>query len=270
MKMVLVVATIVGTGWVAGAGADGGGPSPGPTWGSPGVVDRAHSIRYVALPAGARNTMLTAVSTRDGNVTRWAYLKGSFGIPAVAWDWSTGGLARNGRRLILVSQPAKRTRFLVIHPRTLRVRARFELRGAWAFDALSPDGSLLYLIQYRGGPWAINGSYAVRAYNLDTQHLYPGAIVDRREPDEKMTGQPVTRVEPGAWAYTLYSRTGKRPFLHALDTAHRRAFCIDLPWRKSARWINVVRMRVRGGELLLRRGAKVIARVDRKTLEFRP
>jgi len=135
MKRVLAVATIVGTGWVAGAGADGGGPSPGPTWGSPGVVDRAHSIRYVALPAGARNTMLTAVSTRDGNVTRWAYLKGSFGIPAVAWDWSTGGLARNGRRLILVSQPAKRTRFLVIHPGTFRVRARFELRGAWAFDA---------------------------------------------------------------------------------------------------------------------------------------
>src|SRR5215216_1780868 len=126
MKMVLVVATIVGTGWVTGAGADGGGPSPGPTWGSPGVVDRAHSMRYVALPAGARNTMLTAVSTRDGNVTRWAYLKGSYGIPAAAWDWSTGGLARNGRPLILVSQPGKRMRFLVGRS------ARSEVRGAWA------------------------------------------------------------------------------------------------------------------------------------------
>ena len=82
-----------------------------------------------------------------------------------------------------------------------------------------------------------------------------------------MTGQPVTRVEPGAWAYTLYSRTGKRPFVHALDTAHRRAFCVDLPWRNSARWINLVRMRVHGGELLLRRDGKVIARVDRKTFE---
>ena len=69
----------------------------------------------------------------------------------------------------------------------------------------------------------------------------------------------------GAWAYTLYSRTGKRPFVHALDTAHRRAFCVDLPWRNSARWINLVRMRVHGGELLLRRDGKVIARVDRKT-----
>lgn len=269
MRHALALAAIMAAAWAAVAAADGGGPSPGPMWGSPGVVDRVHSIRYVALTAGAKDTMLTAVSTRDGNVTRWAYLKGSFGIPAVAWDWSTAGLARNGKRLILVSPPGKWTRFLVVHPRTLRVRARFTLLGAWAFDALSPSGSLLYLIQYRGSPWAINASYAVRAYNLNTHRLYSEAIVDRREPDEKMTGQPVTRVEPGAWAYTLYSRTGKRPFVHALDTAHRRAFCVDLPWRNSARWINLVRLRVRGGELLLRRAGKVIARVDRKTLEVR-
>jgi hypothetical protein len=57
--------------------------------------------------------------------------------------------------------------------------------------------------------------------------------------------------------------------VHALDTAHRRAFCVDLPWRNSARWINGVRMRVHGSELLLRRGGMVIARVDRKTLEVR-
>ncbi len=149
------------------------------------------------------------------------------------------------------------------------MRSHFRLHGAWAFDAFSPDGSFLYLIQYQGSPWAINGSYAVRAYSVNMRRLYPGALVDPREPDEKMTGQPVTRVEPGAWAYTLYSRTGKRPFVHALDTAHRRAFCVDLPWRRSAPWINVVRMRVRGGELLLQRGGKVIARVDRKTLEVR-
>jgi hypothetical protein len=270
MRRTLALAAVLGAAWAAVAAADGGGPSPGPTWGSPGVVDRGHSIRFVALNAGAKSTMVAAVSTRDGNVARWAYLKGSYGIPAVAWDWSTGGLARNGRRLLLVSGPGpKWTQFVVLHPRTLKVRSHFRLRGAWAFDALSPGGSLLYLIQYRGSPWAVNASYAVRAYNLNTHRLYPGAIADRREPDEKMTGQPVTRVEPGAWAYTLYSRTGKRPFVHALDTAHRRAFCVDLPWRNSARWINVVRMRVHRGELLLRRGGKVIARVDRKTLEVR-
>ena len=270
MRHALALTAVLGAAWAAGALADGGGPSPGPTWGSPGVVDRGHAIRYVALNAGTRNTMVEAVSMQGGNVTRWAYLKGSYGIPAVAWDWSTDGLALKGHRLVLVSGPGpKWTRFAVIDPRSFRVRSHFRLRGAWAFDALSPDGSLLYLIQYRGSPWAVDATYAVRAYNLNTHRLYPGAIVDRREPDEKMTGQPVTRVEPGSWAYTLYSRTGKRPFVHALDTAHRRAFCVDLPWRNSERWINVVRMRVSGGELLLRRGGKVIARVDRKTLEVR-
>jgi hypothetical protein len=42
---------------------------------------------------------------------------------------------------------------------------------------------------------------------------------------------------------------------------------VDLPWRNSAQWITFVRMRVRGGELLLRRNGKLIARVDRKTLK---
>ena len=268
MRRTLALAAVLGVAWTAMAAADGGGPSPGPSWGSPGVVDRTHSVRYVAIPAGARNTMVEAVSTRDGNVTRWAYLKGSYGIPAVAWDWSTDGLARSGRRLVLVSGPgATWTRFVVLHPRTFRIRSRFRLPRAWAFDALSPDGSLLYLIQYRGSPWAVNASYAVRAYNLNTHRLYRGPIVDRREPDEKMTGQPMTRLQPGAWAYTLYSRQGRRPFLHALDTAHRRAFCVDLPWRHSDGWINHVRMRIDGRDLLLQRDGKPIARVNRKTFE---
>jgi hypothetical protein len=270
MKRTLIVATILGAGWATAALSAGGGPSPGPTWGSPGVVDRTQSMRYVALPAGARNTLVAAVNTRGGNVVRWKYLRGSYGIPAVAWDWSTDGLARSGRRLVLVTGPGPRwTRFAVLDPRTLRVRSQFRLRGAWAFDALSPGGSLLYLVQFRGSAYAANPSYAVRAYNLNTHRLYPDAIVDRREPDEKMTGQPMTRLQPGDWAYTLYSRQGRRPFVHALDTAHRRAFCVDLPWRNSARWINAVRMRVRGGELLLQREGKVVARVDRKTFEVR-
>ncbi len=127
MRRALAVATVLGAAWAAVAAADGGGPSPGPTWGSPGVVDHAQSIRYVALSAGARNTMVEAVTT-GGNVTRWAYLEGSYGVPAVAWDWSTGGLARKGHRLVLVSGPGpKWTRFVVLDPRSLR--------GALAFPA---------------------------------------------------------------------------------------------------------------------------------------
>ena len=55
------------------------------------------------------------------------------------------------------------SRFVVLHPRTLRARSRVTLRGAFAFDALSPGGSLMYLLQYLGGPQSTR--YAVRVLN---------------------------------------------------------------------------------------------------------
>jgi hypothetical protein len=48
-----------------------------------------------------------------------------------------------------------------------------------------------------------------------------------------MDGQPVTRAtsSDGRWAYTLYAREKNDPFVHALDTVRREAFCVDLPLR---------------------------------------
>ena len=46
-----------------------------------------------------------------------------------------------------------------------------------------------------------------------------------------MRGEPGTRATSadGRWAYTLYARQKHAPFVHALDTARRQAYCIDLP-----------------------------------------
>jgi hypothetical protein len=248
------------------AAADGGGPSPGASFGSPGVVGSKGTVRYLTVPAGT-GTLLEAVSVRNGDVLRWRYLRGSFGIPLVAYDNTTGGLARNGRRLVLVSQAGAVTRIVVVAPATFRPKTHLRLPGAWAFDALSPSGSLLYLIQYRGSPSLGTGQpYAVRALNLNTKRVYASAIVDRREPDEKMTGMPLTRVESReGWAYTFYSRPYKGPFVHALDTVHRRAFCVDVPWQRSADELWKVRLRLDGGQVLLRLGHRVVARIDRQT-----
>ena len=272
MRRTLALTTILAAAWAAIAAADGGGPSPGVIFGSPGVTDRGASLRYVALPDGP-GTTVAVLRARGGEVLRWKYVRGSFGVPAVAYDGSTEGLALNGRRLVLASGPryGAPTRFVVLNPRTLRVRARLLLHGAFAFDALSPGGSLMYLIQYLGAPNASGVQpYAVRALNLNTRKLYAGAIVDRRERDEKMSGIALTRARSrdGAWAYTLYSRARKGPFVHALDTIHRRAFCVDLPWRKSANnWLGEVRLRVVPGRLDLRRGDRTIATVDTHTFE---
>jgi hypothetical protein len=268
MKRTLALATILGVTWAAVAAADGGGPSPGVSFGSPGLVDAKGKVRYVALPAGD-GTTVAALRARTGRVLNWGYVHGIYGVPTVAWDGSSAGLARNGRRLVLTTSASYGipTRFVVLNPRTLRVRARFTLRGAFAFDALSPGGSLMYLIQFLGKP--NSGRYAVRALNLNTRKLYAGAIVDRREPEEKMTGQPVTRAESrdGAWAYTLYGRTNQGPFVHALDTVHRRAFCVDLPWHSTPRWLGTTRLRVSGGRLELHVGRRTMATVDTHTFE---
>ncbi len=268
MRRMLVLATIAAGAWAALAAADGGGPSPGVSFGSPGVVDAKGKVRYVALPA-KDGTTVAALGARAGRILRWNYVGAIVGIPTVAWDGSSGGLSRNNRRLVLATSPAygNPTRFVVLDPRTLRVRARLLLHGAFAFDAISPGGSLMYLIQYLGDP--SSGRYAVRVLNLNTRKLYPGAIVDKREPEEKMTGQPVTRAESreGAWAYTLYGRANKGPFVHALDTVHRRAFCVDLPWHSTPSWLGRTRMHVRGGELLLQVRGQTKARVDTKTFE---
>jgi hypothetical protein len=203
-------------------------------------------------------------------VVRSRFLNGRFGIPLVAYDGSVGGLSRDGSRLVVYwpSSGGTKTRFVVLDPRTLRVRARFTLSGNFGFDALSPDGATMYLIQLKGAT-AAGLDYDVRALDVDTGRLYPGSIVDRREPSEKMTGIPMTRVgsADGSWAYTLYSGSSGGAFVHALHTTAREAFCIDLPSRIPDSQLGKVRMRVGKNTLVLRLGAKTIATIDTRTFK---
>jgi hypothetical protein len=231
------------------------------------VVDSTGTLRYVTVPAGRNATIVEALATHGGTLNQWRRLRGSFGVPQVAWDGSMGGVSRDGIRLVVSSPLGRRwTSFVLLDTGSLQVRSRVRLRGSFAFDALSPNGSLMYLIQNLGSPFGPR--YAVRAFNWSTRKLDRSPVVDRREPDEKMNGQPMTRAgTPTGWAYTLYMRPGERPFVHALDTVHRRAFCVDLPWRNSDQWIQTVKMRVRGGMLELRRDGQTVARMDRKTLK---
>ena len=64
---------------------------------------------------------------------------------------------------------------------------------------------------------------------MRARRLFQEPVVDPSEPDEDMSGVPVSRVSDadGRWAYTLYD-SAKHPFVHALDTERRTAVCIDL------------------------------------------
>jgi hypothetical protein len=261
MKRALVVGAVLAA--VLAGSAAGAGPSPGIAFGSPGVLSHDGKVRYVALRAG-KGTVVESVSTRTGMV-RARFLKGFYGLPMVAYDGSMGGLARNGKRLVVYAPDQRRTRFVVLDPGSLGVRSRIALNGNFGFDALSPDGSLMYLIQLKGE----GTDYDVRVLNVNTGRLYPGALVDRREPDEKMTGIPLTRVgsEDASWAYTLYSGSSGGAFVHALHTTAREAFCIDVRLGVPDDRLGGVRMRLRPGALLIRLRGKTLATIDTRTFE---
>jgi hypothetical protein len=193
------------------------------------------SLRYVAVnTTTGRGTDLVEVSTRDHSVGPALRIPGEWGLPYTAAG--AEGLSHDGRMLVLgtagigISSPS---RFLVVDPQHLRVVRTIALDGYFTYDALSPDASRLYLIQYTHGRSQDTSRYIVRAYDTRTNRLLPGKIAARDEDggEETMTGYAMTRTTSagGRWVYTLYQKPSGEPFVHALDTVRGVAHCIDLP-----------------------------------------
>jgi hypothetical protein len=220
---------------VAGVGAGSAGadglPVLGVDAGGTGVVARSGDARYVTVPANG-NTALARVNPHGGRVLASRLLRGRFTIPAVAYDGSAAGLSADGRILVLIqpraSFPRAQTPLMIVDAKRLRTLEVVRLPGDFSFDAISPRGSLVYLIEYISPTDPTR--YRVRAYDFAANQLLAQPVVDPREPGEKMGGSPLTRATSpnGRWAYTLYNGAGKTPFLHALDTSMRSARCIDL------------------------------------------
>jgi hypothetical protein len=266
IPIVLVLALLAGAAR-ADAGGGKGGASPGILVGWKGAPDRNGKVRYVSLSLGRYSTV-AVVQMHGGTVLRYRQIRGPLGVPFVAYDGSTGGLAHDGRTLVLASRPQPpspqaTSRFVALSTSNLRVRREITLRGSWSYDALSPDGRMLYLVEYVGN----DASYRVRAYDLERGRLLEERIVDPRVGGRSMTGEPVTRLNGpgGVWAYTLYRKPGGFPFIHALNTETAKALCIELPWRRNQDALWGVRMRMSSGgrTLELRRaGGATLATVD--------
>src|SRR5256885_7641122 len=84
------------------AASAAGGPSPGVLVGGSGVVSPNGAVRYVAYPR-SRSTTVRAIGAHGGQVFRSVELRGRFGVPAVAYDGTTGGVSADGRTLVLTS-----------------------------------------------------------------------------------------------------------------------------------------------------------------------
>jgi hypothetical protein len=216
---------------LAAPAAAADGPGPLAQQGGDGVLSPDGTLRYVALPVSdAQWTAVTATSTSSGRTGNHADLNGSWGIPTLNGAGPGLGLSADGRRLVLAeTSQAMPSKFVVYDPRTMQFKNGIVLKGSFTFDAISPDGSRVYLIQHMASDVS---RYVVRAYDLERQQLLPGRIADRTQKGWVMQGYPLTRTTSadGRMVYTLYQNSGGYPFVHALDTVAGVAHCVGIPF----------------------------------------
>jgi len=151
---------------------------------------------------------------------------------ALLGSWTVGGptahvaaVSATGRYAALMEQKRNATVRVVDLDRRA-VQRTVRLQGQWDVDALSRDGSRLYLLENLP-----DGSYRVRA-EIAGRGLLPGAITDPAE-SEPMVGFPWSSVATpdGRWQLTLFVKTSEtktEAFIHALRLDRGTARCIDL------------------------------------------
>jgi YVTN family beta-propeller protein len=150
-----------------------------------------------------------------------------------------------------VGESGATSSFAIIDTGLLKLAAVAQVPGAFSYDAISDDGTSLYLVE-RIAPEAARQigahpaySYRVRVYDVPAAKLSETLVVD-----VKLAAQPIgdsnaeTRVDgimsgiyqssvpsrDGLWNFSFYYNPHRGPFIHVLHLNSRSAFCIlDLP-----------------------------------------
>jgi hypothetical protein len=198
----------------------------------------------VGVPTETWDRVLT--TTPDGNATviqdvvvrpssggEFRAIPGAWRLPRVGLDPMPVGLAADGSTTALVEarEPDAlgmgTTQFAILkgaldpHPRIIK------LDGVFDFDAISPVGATLFVVEHLPAPPA--GHYQVRAVDVASGTLRDGIITDKRNVSEQMGGWAIAQLRRrDGLVLTLY-RGEEHPFIHALDTVGAWAVCIDLP-----------------------------------------
>jgi hypothetical protein len=157
---------------------------------------------------------LRRFSTQTGRVTRTYPLTGT---------WELTGISATGAWVAL--QRAE-TEVVVLDTKRGTIAHRLELRGNFRVEAISSAGDFLFLQQD-----FVDGSYAVRGYDLAAGQLLPGSL-GRKGETVRMQGDAgqVVASPDGRWLLTVYVETTKNTaFVHALNLIERVAICIPLP-----------------------------------------
>ena len=242
------------------------------------VAPGGEGARYATVPAG-KATQLLRIDQAGGEVTGTRAIKGDFTIPLVALDGTSAGLSADGTTLVLIAPrtnlrrfPRKETSFLILdvgENGRLHPREPLTLRGDFSFDALSPDGRTMYLVEYISKDY---NDYAVREYDLTRGRLLKDPVQFSHEVAlGEMRGLPMARATStdGRRAYTLY-HGGGRPrdtaFIHILDTVDGISHCIELPDISGREaWTLQLEFPPGARALNVLRGNRLLASMDTKT-----
>jgi YVTN family beta-propeller protein len=226
-------------------------------WNAKGDLVRSLS-RSVASPDGSVYYALEGSST---TTLRWTEAKTGRSItqlklPGAYAFASEGGLAPagfspNGRWLVLVGDTGAKSSFAIVDTSLVKLAAFAEVPGPFTYDAISDDGTSLYLIEKitpeaaRALP-GVNAAYGyrVRVYDVPAAKLSETLVVDVKLAAETNSNNAETRVDgimsgiyqssvpsrDGRWNFSFYYNPNRGPFIHVLHLDSRSAFCIlDLP-----------------------------------------
>jgi hypothetical protein len=194
--------------------------------GGSGVSSRDGSTLYIALNAAGKATTLQAQREADRSVVKSRSIDGAFGVPMLA-DSYADGIFRDGSAFVVQNVGyGKRSEFRIVNTSDLTVRDSISFDGTYSYDALSPNGKVMYLVQHTSSDDITH--YVVRAYDLESHTLRPGLIADKAQRGWVMQGFPAKRTatKDGRWVYTMYANPNGYPFVHALDTVNGVAHCV--------------------------------------------
>jgi hypothetical protein len=155
-------------------------------------------------------------------------IDGAWRLPTIGPDPVPVGVSGDGNTIVLVSAAkGPSSRFAVLRRGFPKPASIVDLAGRFDYDALSPNGSMLYVVQHldtREG-----GKYQVRAVDVASGQLTEVVIADKRNIEEQMAGYPLAQVRrQDGLVLTLYQGVDFA-FIHALNTVEGWAVCIDLP-----------------------------------------
>jgi YVTN family beta-propeller protein len=199
---------------------------------------------------GSAPTTLRWTNAKTGRAITQLTLPGAYAFANEAGPAPTG-FSPNGRWLVLVGDEGAKSSFAIVDTSLVKLAAFAEVPGPFTYDAISDDGTSLYLIE-RITPEAarqlpgVNATYGyrVRVYDVPAGKMSETLVVDVKLAAQTDGNNAETRLDgimsgiyqssvpsrDGRWNFSFYYNPSRGPFIHVLHLDSRSAFCIlDLP-----------------------------------------